>query len=116
MQPYTHPSQVQNSSTPVQAQRPLNDQLKYSSVQQAQYPHGKHPQQQPAAQHKQVPHISHQPQSPSTHYGSQQSQQNPMHHTVFLQGPSEYTNDFNANSIPMSTNSNVMNQSSREHY
>ena len=38
-----------------------------------------------------------------------------MHHTVSFQGPSEYTNDFNANSIPMSTNSNVMNQSSREH-
>ena len=38
-----------------------------------------------------------------------------MHHTVSLQGPSEYTNDFNANSMPMSTNSNVMYQSSREH-
>ena len=115
VQRYTHPSQVQNSSTPVQVQRPLNDQLKYPSVQQAQYPQGKHPQQHPAAQHKQFPHTAHQPQSPPTHYGSQQSQQNPMHHTVSLQGPSEYTNDFNANSIPMSTNSNVMNQSSREH-
>ena len=38
-----------------------------------------------------------------------------MHQTVSLQGPSEYTNEFNANSILMSTNSNVMNQSSMEH-
>ena len=47
----------------------------------------------------------------TTHYGPQLSKHNAVHQAVCHQSP----HDFNANIIIMSTNSSVMNQSSREH-